>query len=75
VVADDADEEEEGSTGRRRRRADMCWNSDAARKIAQGLGANLEKCESLVEIKGDKARLLTVSERTQYLFGRMKAEG
>ena len=43
---------------------------DAARKIAQGLGIHLEKSESIVEVKGDKARLLPVSERTQYLFGK-----
>lgn len=42
---------------------------DTARKIAQGLGAHLEKLDSLIEISGDKARLLPVSERTQYLFG------
>jgi len=42
---------------------------DAARKIAQGLGANLEKLASLIEIKGDKARLLSVSERARHLFG------
>ncbi|MEX0715869.1 MAG: hypothetical protein WD066_04745, partial [Planctomycetaceae bacterium] len=43
---------------------------DAARKIAQGLGVHLDKSESLVEIKGDKARLLSVAERTQHLFGK-----
>ena len=43
---------------------------DAARKIAQGLGAHLEKLTPLVQIKGDKARLLPVSERSQYLFGK-----
>lgn len=43
---------------------------DAARKIAQGLGVHLEQCQSLVEVKGDKARLLPVSERTQHLFGK-----
>jgi len=43
---------------------------DAARKIAQGLGVHLEKVESVVEIKGDKARLLPVAERTKYLFGK-----
>ena len=42
---------------------------DAARKIAQGLGAHLETLTTLVEVKGDKARLLPVSERTPYLFG------
>ena len=43
---------------------------DAARKIAQGLGAHLERLTSLVEVKGDKARLLPVSERTRHLFGK-----
>ena len=43
---------------------------DAARKIAQGLGIHLEKSESIVEVKGDKARLLQVGERTGYLFGK-----
>ena len=43
---------------------------DAARKIAQGLGANLESLTSLVEIKGDVARLLPVAERTRRLFGK-----
>jgi putative DNA methylase len=42
---------------------------DAARKIAQGLGVHPEKVEWVVEVKGDKARLLPVAERTQYLFG------
>ena len=43
---------------------------DAARMIAQGLGIHLEKSESIVEVKGDKARLLAVAERTKYLFGK-----
>jgi hypothetical protein len=42
---------------------------DAARKIAQGLGAHLEQLGHLVEIKGSSARLLPVSERTRTLFG------
>ncbi len=43
---------------------------DAARKIAQGLGAHLENLPHLVEIKKGKARLLPVEERRQYLFGK-----
>ena len=43
---------------------------DAARKIAQGLGIHLDKSPSVVEVKGDKARLLPVAERTKYLFGK-----
>lgn len=42
---------------------------DAARKIAQGLGAHLEDLAHLVEIKGDTATLLPVGARTRYLFG------
>ncbi len=43
---------------------------DAARKIAQGLGARLEQLSHVVEVKGDKARLLPVGERAKYLFGK-----
>lgn len=43
---------------------------DAARKIAQGLGAHLDKLTDVVEVKGDKARLLAVSERAKHLFGK-----
>jgi hypothetical protein len=43
---------------------------DAARKIAQGIGARLEALTHVVEVKGSKARLLPVAERSRYLFGR-----
>ena len=43
---------------------------DAARKIAQGLGAHLERLASLVEVKGDKARLVPVAERARHLFSK-----
>ena len=43
---------------------------DAARKIAQGLGAHLEQLTHLVEIKGDTAMLLSAGSRTRYLFGK-----
>jgi putative DNA methylase len=43
---------------------------DAARKIAQGLGAHLENVSSLIEVKGDKAVLLPVASRTRHLFGK-----
>jgi adenine-specific DNA methylase len=46
---------------------------DAARKIAQGLGARLEELEHVVEVKGDKARLLPVAERTKHLFGKSES--
>ena len=43
---------------------------DAARKIAQGLGAHLEDLGSLVEVSGETARLLPVGERARHLFGK-----
>jgi putative DNA methylase len=43
---------------------------DAARKIAQGLGAHLDTLRNLVDVKGDKATLLPVAGRTEYLFGK-----
>ncbi|MBU9576476.1 DUF1156 domain-containing protein [Burkholderia multivorans] len=46
---------------------------DAARKIAQGLGINLTDISSVVETHGDSARLLPVSERAAYLFGKNDA--
>jgi adenine-specific DNA methylase len=46
---------------------------DAARKIAQGLGAHLEALSTLVEVKGSTARLLPVAERTRSLFHRGEA--
>jgi adenine-specific DNA methylase len=65
--ADDGDEENSGKGGKIK---GFVLEYDAARKIAQGLGAHLENLTSLVEIKGGKARLLPVSERASYLFGK-----
>lgn len=62
-------EAEEGGNGKGGRIKGFVLEYDAARKIAQGLGAHLENLTTLVEVKGDKARLLPVSERTSYLFG------
>jgi hypothetical protein len=46
---------------------------DAARKIAQGLGAHLEDLTRVVEVSGETARLLPVNERARYLFGKDNA--
>jgi len=46
---------------------------DAARKIAQGLGANLDALKSVVEVKGKTARLLLVSERGPFLFAKPRS--
>lgn len=63
-------EEDEEKSGKSAKVTGFVLEFDAARKIAQGLGAHLENLKPLVEIKGDKARLLPVSERARYLFGK-----
>jgi adenine-specific DNA methylase len=64
------DEEESQSGGKKTAQSGFVLEYDAARKIAQGLGAHLEDLTSLVKVKGDKARLLPVAERTKALFGK-----
>ena len=68
-AAGERDDEEE-STPKAKVGTGFRLEFDAARKIAQGLGAHLEDLGRVVEIKGDQARLLSVTERTQHLFGR-----
>jgi hypothetical protein len=65
---DDAEDEE--PTPKSARLKGFVLEYDAARKIAQGLGAHLENLTNLVEVKGNKARLLPVSERARYLFNK-----
>ena len=65
---------EDESETKEAKTADFKLEYDAARKIAQGLGAHLENLSHLVEIAGDQARLLPVSERTQHLFGKDEEE-
>ncbi|HEX7518626.1 MAG TPA: hypothetical protein VF345_15205 [Chthoniobacterales bacterium] len=71
--ADEEGEEESEGSAKKPKVTGFILEYDAARKIAQGLGANLEQLDSLVEIKGDTARLLPVAERARSLFG--KTEG
>ena len=66
---DEADDESEGGA-KKAKTSGFVLEYDAARKIAQGLGAHLEDLGSLVEVSGEKARLLTVGERARYLFGK-----
>jgi putative DNA methylase len=47
---------------------------DAVNNIAKGLGIHLEDLDSVAEISKGNARLLSVSERAQYLFGKTQAE-
>jgi putative DNA methylase len=73
--ADDEDDDEEESPKGKAAKSGYTLEYDAARKIAQGLGVNLEQIDSVVEVKGDKARLRPVGERAASLFGKAeKAE-
>lgn len=63
-------EDDEGSGKFRLPPSAFSLEYDAARKIAQGLGAHLETLTSVVEVRGETARLLPVTERTKALFGR-----
>jgi adenine-specific DNA methylase len=67
--SDEDDDDEEKSTAV----SGYTLEYDAARKIAQGLGAHLETLSSLVEVKGDKAILLPVAARTRHLFGKVES--
>ena len=63
-----------GDHGRKTKPKGFVLEYDAARKIAQGLGVHLEALASVVEVKGETARLLSVSERAQFLFGKQERE-
>ncbi len=65
---EDQDAEDEDRQDRPSAGGGYSIESDAARKIAQGLGANLDTLKSVVEVKGKTARLLLVSEREPFLF-------
>lgn len=72
---DDEDEiEDEEDEAKKPKTSGFRLEYDAARKIAQGLGATLENLTHLVQVKGDQARLLPVAERTRYLFGKDQEE-
>jgi putative DNA methylase len=62
------EDEEDESVNAKGKVGGFVLEYDAARKIAQGLGAHLEQLSSLVEVKGATARLLPVVERTRSLF-------
>jgi hypothetical protein len=71
---DEDDEEADESSKKTRKMGGFSLEYDAARKIAQGLGAHLEDLKNMVEVAGETARLLPVAERTAYLFGKEQAE-
>jgi len=64
-----AADDDEGTSAKTMKSGGFMLEYDAARKIAQGLGAHMEQLKTLIEVKGDKARLLPVRERMTYLIG------
>src|SRR5207248_11263792 len=70
AAGDEGDGDEEGTARGAKAATGYSLEFDAARKIAQGLGAHLEDLTHVVQVKGETARLLSVSERTRYLFGK-----
>ena len=72
VAEDDeaASEDEDDESEKKAVVGGFVLDFDTARKIAQGLGAQLEELQHVVEVDEDKARLRSVAERAKYLFGR-----
>lgn len=68
--AESDEDEEESKAAKPTKVTGYGLEYDAARKIAQGLGAHPEQMPTLIEIKKGNARLLSVAERAQYLFGK-----
>lgn len=69
--SDSEDVDDQGEGGRKSNQSGgYVLEYDAARKIAQGLGGHLEQLGTVVEVRGDKARLLSVFERRKYLLGK-----
>lgn len=64
------DSDDKEGTGKAAKLSGYVLEFDAARKIAQGLGAPLDRLTHLVEAKGGKARLLPVSDLAAYLLGK-----
>ncbi|OUJ69897.1 DUF1156 domain-containing protein [Hymenobacter crusticola] len=65
----DDEEDEDARPAAKKKLAGFVLDYDTARKISQGLGASLADLTGLVQVKGNQARLLPVSERTATLFG------
>ena len=74
VPDDGADQEavneQSGGVAKKQKVGGFLLEYDAARKIAQGLGAHLDGLGNLVEVAGEHARLLPVADRARSLFGK-----
>ena len=68
----ESDDESEGGA-KKAKATGFVLEYDAARKIAQGLGAHLEDLNSLVEVSGEQARLLPVANAPAIYLAKKKA--
>jgi hypothetical protein len=68
------EEDESGGATKAKALSGFTLEYDAARKIAQGLGAHLESLSHLVTVQGETAVLLPVAARSRYLFGKDSGE-
>jgi hypothetical protein len=68
------DEDEEDTPKKSAKSTGFTLEFDAARKIAQGLGVHMEDMLYVVEIQGNRARLLPLAERARYLLGKEQDE-
>ncbi len=72
---EEEDTDEDEASSKKSKLTGFSLEFDAARKIAQGLGAHLESLDHLVAVQGETATLLPVAARTRYLFGKEASEG
>jgi hypothetical protein len=61
---DDEESEEKASKGK----GGFTLDSDTANRIAQSLGGDIRELSDIIEVKGDKSRLISVRERMDKLF-------
>jgi len=72
---EEEDTDEDETSSKKSKLSGFSLEFDAARKIAQGLGAHLESLDHLVTVHGETATLIPVAARTRYLFGKEASEG
>lgn len=72
---EEEDTDEDEASSKKSKLTGFSLEFDAARKIAQGLGAHLESLDHLVTVHGETATLIPVAARTRYLFGKEASEG
>lgn len=68
-MEDDEIKDEDDEDANKNSSSGFTIEADTARLLAQGLGSNLQDLSSIIIVKGDKATLIPVRDRMNYLFG------